>query len=163
MTMDGINKFRKTIDAILLMPNKDAIMEQLTTDIDVYMADIKVSCPDCYWKLYRKLHEIVYDCHFSEGMAKWAVSQMINDDGTKGEHWNIVDTTAVAASAGIMFSPTTFNEWDWYFTLNMMYSDYYKYLSSNTEAYVNLAKLYLTDVDVPVGKAYKYWTYVVKG
>ena len=160
--MDENNKFRKTLLAISTMPNKDALMEELTLEIDTDLAEMKVSCPDCYWKLCRTMHEVVYDSHFTEHLAKYAVSCMINDDGTTGEHFTPIESETLASGIGIDFNVVPFNKWDWYYVLNMKYSDYYKYLTTNKDAYVNTAKLFLMDGDVPEGKAYKYWAYVVK-
>lgn len=161
--MDGTNKFRSTLLAISTMPNKDALMEELTVAIDAFMADAKVTCPECYWELCRAMHEVVYDSHFTEHLAKYAVSTMVTADGTASEHFTSVDTDAAAANIGIDFNVVKFNKWDWYFVMNMMYADYCTYLAANKDAYVNFSKLYLMDIDAPEGKAYKYWAYVVKG
>jgi len=160
--MDGYNKFRKTLLAISTMPNKDALMEELTTEIDADLAEMKTSCPDCYWKLCRTMHEVVYDSHFTEYLAKYAVSAMITSDGSPAEYFNAMESEALAASIGIDFNVVKFNKWDWYFTMNMMHADYASYLTTNKDAYVNFSKMYLMDVDAPEGKAYKYWAYVVK-
>ena len=159
--MDDISKYKKMV-ATAVASNDPSLMNNINDVIDEFLCETECECSHCYWKLIRRLHCAVYGPHFDEKMAKYAVSQMMNDDGTKGEHWTPTNTLAVANSSNIVFTSTTFNEWDWYFTLNMMYSDYFKYLASNTDAYVNLAKLYLNDADVPVGKAYRYWSYVVK-
>jgi len=80
---------------------------------------------------------------------------MVNSDGTTGQHWAESDTTRVAKSVGVTF--TDFNEWDWYFVMNMMYSDYYKIFGSTDSNYINLAKAFLEDADAPKGKAFYYW------
>jgi len=92
--------------------------------------------------------------HFDEGMAIWAVSQMKNEDGTMGAHWTETDTTSVASSEGISFDK--FNRWDWYYVLNMIYSDYYNVIGSDTSTYVKMAKAFLMDGDTAEGKAFRY-------
>ena len=65
------------------------------------------------------------------------------------------ETTAVANSNYIYFDK--FNEFDWYYTLNMIYSDFAKTIGGNASMYVILAKDWIMDADAPEGKAFKYW------
>ena len=89
-------------------------------------------------------------------MATYAVSKLQNADGSVGMHWTKVDTDQVAASQGILF--TEFSSWDWYYVLNMIYSDYYSVVGSDVNMYVALAKAWIMDVDAPKGKAFLYWS-----
>lgn len=56
-------------------------------------------------------------------MTKW-LSEMVNDDGTHGAHWNKEQTTSVGEKNGM--------QWDWashetfHLVMNAKYSDYYK-------------------------------------
>ena len=76
---------------------------------------------------------------------------MENKDSTKGEHWTYSDTTDVLKDLGY-----DFNEADWYYVLNMMYSDYYKSGRSD-DTYFELAYDFLDDKDAPEGKAKRYY------
>ena len=80
---------------------------------------------------------------------------MVNEDGTKGIHWSLADTTSVAKSNGIVFEK--FNEYDWCYVLNMIYSDYYGSVSNDISTYVRMASSFLNDKDAPKGKALKYY------
>ena len=84
---------------------------------------------------------------------------MINSDGTKGAHWTLEETTSMAKNEGITFQH--FNEYDWFYVINMIYSDFYKVFGSNTNMYVKTALEWLTDADVKAGKAYRYYVNVV--
>lgn len=77
-----------------------------------------------------------------------------NNDGTKGAHWNLEQTNTVARQLGIKFDD--FNEYDWYASLNMVYSDYYNPKFDNN-IYAQLAKDWIIDKDVPKGKTYRYY------
>ena len=101
-----------------------------------------------------ELYELVYGPHFNEWTLDKALADLLNEDGTKGPHWNIQQTTAVAIEYGITFMHC--NEYDWNFVMNMIYSDYYGAISNETSAYVKLAKKFLADQDAPEGKAWKY-------
>ena len=87
---------------------------------------------------------------------------MENEDGTTGEHWSLEDTTKVAQQNNINFSSSKYNEYDWYFVLNMIYSDFYKVFGQDTNLYIKVAKAWLEDKDAENGKAYKYYQSVKK-
>ena len=53
-----------------------------------------------------------------------------------------------------------YNKFDWYFTLNMIASDYAGIVED--VKFVEIAKAWLEDKDVPEGKALRYWWKVVK-
>lgn len=69
-------------------------------------------------------------------------------------------TTQAARQVGIQFA--SFNMYDWYYTLNMMWSDYSNVFGNDSNTYISLAKAWLNDPDVPEGKAWRYYKYVVK-
>ena len=48
-----------------------------------------------------KIHCIAYGPHFDEHLAKKAVSEMKNVDGTTGEHWTVEETTRVMDQNGV--------------------------------------------------------------
>ena len=41
-------------------------------------------------------HEAMYGPHFNEECALKAVSKMENEDGSRGEHWSLEETTSIA-------------------------------------------------------------------
>lgn len=119
-----------------------------------------------------KKEEELYECaeealyieikgeHLDKEMAECWVSKMDNNDGTKGAHWNLEQTNTVARQLGIKFDE--FNEYDWYASLNMVYSDYYN-PKFDSNIYAQLAKDWIMDKDVPKGKTYRYYKKVVEG
>lgn len=107
-----------------------------------------------YWNLYTFL----YGSHFCESTAHEAVKGMENKDGSKGEIIPKSTTDEQAKRMGIVF--IHFNEWDWYYAVNMVASDYYGIIDQAT--YYKVARAWLEDLDVPRGKAFRYWWKVVK-
>lgn len=113
-------------------------------------------------------HELMYGPHFNEGCATEVVSHMVNEDGTKGAHWTIEQTTAFANQYGVSLTSGKFNKYDWFVVLNMIRSDYYRFIlgatnSDNPKHFVELAKAWLNDKDVEDGKTWNYFKYVVCG
>lgn len=103
-------------------------------------------------RLFRiKAYEAEHGPHFDEEMARKAVSKMENEDGSRGQHWSIEETTSLANQHGIRMDEK-FNKYDWYVALNMVYSDYYRVVvnmtnSNNPKHFVELAKAWLCDKD----------------
>jgi len=100
---------------------------------------------------YDSITNIKLNPHFTEESAKYAVAHMENEDGTIGEHWNYATTSDVLRSKSLMFKQP-----DWYYVLNMMYSDYYDE-EMDDGYYIDLAIDFLKDKDAPEGKAKKYY------
>lgn len=48
-----------------------------------------------------KAYEAEHGPHFNEEHARKAVSKMENEDGTRGPHWSVEETTALASQYGI--------------------------------------------------------------
>lgn len=91
-----------------------------------------------------KAYEAEHGPHFNEEHARKAVSKMENEDGTRGPHWSVEETTALASQYGINLG-SRFNRYDWFVALNMVYSDYYKVIismtnSNSTKHFVEMAK-----------------------
>lgn len=112
-----------------------------------------------------KAYEMEHGPHFNEEHARKAVMKMENEDGTRGPHWSLEETSALASQYGISLSGK-FNRYDWYVALNMVYSDYYKVLlnitgSNNVKHYVEFAKAWLNDKDIDEGKMWYYYQYVM--
>ena len=128
---------------------------QLKNFVDNALSMLKETSPDTYNTLENYLYKEIYGKHFNEWLLKQAVSKMKNEDGSTGGHWTLEQTTAVAKSSGIEFS--RFNEYDWNYVMNMIYSDYYGAVANDTSSYVRLAIKFLEDKDAKEGKAYCYY------
>ena len=107
-----------------------------------------------------------HELHFNEECAKEAVAHMENEDGTKGPHWTVEETTSAANQYGINLTSDKYNKWDWYVAMNMIYSDFYKALvsitgSANTKHFVELTKAWLCDKDITEGKMWHYYTRIM--
>lgn len=103
-------------------------------------------------ELAANMYEAINGPHFDEEHARYAVEGMENEDGTKGPHWTVEETTSVANQMGINLKSEKHNKWDWYVAMNMIYSDYYKAVvamtgSANTKHFAELAKAWLCDKD----------------
>lgn len=105
-----------------------------------------------------KAYEAEHGPHFNEEHARKAVSKMENEDGTRGPHWSIEETTTLANQYGVSLG-NRFNRYDWFVALNMVYSDYYKVIinitnSNSTKHFVELAKAWINDKDIDVRNQY---------
>lgn len=133
------------------------VKEQELTDIVCDALDeLRMHCPRLYWDTMYKMHCAVYGPHFDECLAKKAVAKMKNVDGTHGEYWTYEQTSQLAEQQGIKHKA------DWYYVMNMFFSDYYNVFGTDTSTYVKLSKAWFNDVDVCEGKAYRYYMNVVK-
>lgn len=111
-----------------------------------------------------KAYEKEHGPHFNEEYARKAVMKMENEDGTRGPHWSLEETTTLASQYGIALG-SKFNRYDWFVALNMVYSDYYRVImnitgSNNTKHYVEFAKAWLNDKDIDEGKMWYYYIIV---
>jgi hypothetical protein len=140
----------------IIANGKSDDMEHLGDLFNEMVSDIKAYDYEEYKRIEFKLYCMVYGEHLSEELATKWVKCMENKDGTRGEHWTFDQTESVRKQ----HSPTS-NPYDWYATLNMMYSDYYS-PKFDTDTYIALAKNWITDTDVPEGKTLRYYWYVVK-
>lgn len=134
---------------------KTASFEQLKDFTDDALSMIKETNKDLYDTLELYLYKEMYGCHFSDWLAEKATSKMVNEDGTTGRHWTVEQTNSVAKSNNISFD--TFNEYDWNYVMNMVYSDYYGVFSNDVTMYAKMSKRFLEDKDAPEGKALKYY------
>lgn len=101
-------------------------------------------------ELAANMYEAINGPHFDEEHAHYAVEGMENEDGTKGPHWTVEETTSVANQMGINLKSEKHNKWDWFVAMNMIYSDFYKAVvamtgSANTKYFAELAKAWLCD------------------
>lgn len=121
---------------------------------------IKYSGKEVYDEVVDKLYKECYGEHFSDWLAEKAVENFKNVDGTEGAHWSVEQIDDVIRQYGIKC--IGFNRWDLYFVMNMLYSDYYNVLGSDTATYVKMSKAWFEDPDVSEGKAYRYYMQVAK-
>lgn len=134
---------------------EDATLEQLKDFAYRALDMVKRIDEDVYDDIEMYLYKDVYGCHFTKWLLEKATNEMINEDGTRGPHWTVEQTTMVARSNGIEFRD--FNEFDWNYVMNMIYSDYYGVVPNETSTYVKMARKFLEDKDAEYGKALKYY------
>ena len=101
-----------------------------------------------------------YSPFTSEIAHEWTRS-MHNEDGTKGEHWNIEQVKKLMMQRGVQY-----NIAEVYAVINSLYSDYSrvfkKYGFNSPEAYLDLALAWLNDADAVPNKALVYYENIVK-
>ena len=134
---------------------EDANLEQLKDFAHYSIGMVKRIDEDVYEDIEMYLYKEVYGCHFTKWLLDKALKSMTNEDGTTGGHWTLEQTTSVARSNDIEFKH--FNEFDWCYVMNMIYSDYYGAVSNEVSSYAKLAKKFLCDKDAPEGKALRYY------
>lgn len=137
---------------------KQATEEQLRIFTEDALTMIKETNKDLYDELEMYLYKELYGCHFSDWLLEKALAKMINEDGTRGGHWTVDQTTQVAKQSGITFDK--FNEYDWNYVMNMMYSDNYNVGANEVSFYVKMSKNFLMDKDAKQGKALNYYLYI---
>lgn len=99
----------------------------------------------------------------TEYTAEKAVAEMKNDDNTVGAHWSLDETTAVAEAKGIDFETKRYNMYDWFYTMNMFYSDFFMLNRGDPTKVAEESVLWLDDKDAPEGKSYLYYKAMKKG
>ena len=134
---------------------KEANESQLREFIEDAMSMLKETNPETYDTLEMHLYKKIYGCHFCDWLLDKATKNMVNEDGTTGPHWNLNQTTQVAKQSGVNF--TNFNEYDWNYVMNMIYSDYYGSVPNDASTYVRMSLKFLDDKDAKEGKALKYY------
>lgn len=128
---------------------------QLREFVDDALSMLKETHHDIYEDLEMYLYKEIYGKHFSEWLLEIATKNMVNEDGSYGAHWNLEQTNSVAKTLGIIFKE--YNEYDWNYVMNMIYSDYYGAIQDEPTAYAKLAKKFLQDKDAKEGKALCYY------
>lgn len=117
-------------------------------------------------ELCANVYEAINGPHFDEEHARYAVEDMENEDGSKGPHWTVEETTSIANQMGINLKSEKHNKWDWYVAMNMIYSDFYKAVisltgSASTKHFAELAKAWICDKDISEGKMWHYYVYIM--
>ena len=129
----------------------DCDMSHLTKLTSCFVDEMKTVAPAQTEKFLCDLE--LYVCPFgSRKLAEKAAAGFKNKDGTTGAHWKYEDVEDVARKHNV--EPDEIPEF--YFVLNMMYSDYAKQ-SRTVEDYVELAMDFIDDKDAPADKAARYF------
>lgn len=137
--------------------NSPDVMRVISKKIGKFIQEMETEHVEETEELHCDLDMIIYGPHFTEFSAERAVAEMKNDDGTVGEHWNVDETTTAASNKGIDFDMAKFNIYDWYYTMNMIYSDFYLFHQGDANKVVEMSLLWLKDKDAPEGKSYLYY------
>lgn len=143
-----MHKLKKYWEKVSADPVKIEEMEEIVCEA---LEEIRGRCPRLFWDTAYKLHCVAYGPHFDEHLAKKAVAGMKNVDGTCGEHWTYEQTSQFADQQGIRCKA------DWYYVMNMLYSDYSEIYGSDINMYIRVAKAYMSDPDAPEGKVFDLW------
>ena len=105
-----------------------------------------------------KAYEKEHGPHFNEEYARKAVMKMENEDGTRGPHWSLEETTTLASQYGIALG-SKFNRYDWFVALNMVYSDYYRVIMNITGS--NNTKHLRRPQNIMQGLQYQYQAHMM--
>lgn len=125
-------------------------MEHLTNKIDWFVSKVMEEDKELAEHFIMKV-DLLLNPHFTKETAEYAVSCFDNKDGSKGHHWTYEQTSSVLKSKDL-----DYDEADWHYVLNMIYSDYYK-SGRPDDTYIELAIDFLDDPDAPEDKAKKYY------
>lgn len=159
--------FEDLIESAMKKPDFQTKMPQLHDFLLCVMGIIEKAHPEKYEKLYLRAFIIFNGWHFDQELAAYAVDKFGNKDpkNPKGEYWTFEEASSVAQKNGITF--TNFTDADWYFTMNMMRSDYFdpEMPEDEYKYYMQLSKDFLMDSDTEStgksgGKAMRYWVKV---
>lgn len=115
---------------------------------------IEEKSPELVEKLMFKIHEMAHGPHFNREIAEYKVSEMENEDGSKGAHWTYEQTTELAEDKGTSFN--RFNEADFYYMMNMWWSDHYKSTKGDIDLIYDQVMEKLNDKDGILGFAWYY-------
>jgi hypothetical protein len=124
-------------------------MDRLVDKINWFTEEVRKEDSKLADKFLMKV-DLLVNPHFTRETAEYAVSRMKNRDGSSGEKWSYDETSRVMNSKGYKFDPA-----DWYYVLNMQYSDRYKQ-GKSSEDYIEDAYMFLDDIDAPHDMA-KRW------
>ena len=139
---------------------KNAKLEDLREFTCEVMEMVESTNVDIFEQLENRLYKMIYGEHFSPFILDTALGCMVNEDGTTGCHWNLEKTNSVAKQYGIEFKD--YNEYDFCYVMNMMYSDYYGVVPNDVSTYVKMSKRFLEDTDGKTGKALNYYFKLVR-
>lgn len=134
------------------LQGNERLMKQFFVAVIDAIKEMKNRDKEAYYKSYFTIHESIFGKHFSEEMAKAAVDDMVNVDGTTGQHWTLQQTNSLLTSNNL-----DCNKYDFYYVMNMLYSDFSSVVGSDANIYMKMSKAYMDDPDAAEGKAYCLW------
>ena len=126
--------------------------EKVTEMTDKLLKDFEAAHPAKVKEFLREVEDVLLYPPYTEQEAKNIVSMFVNKDGTRGAHWPIEEVREVAKKKPEL---TKFDCYDFFITLNMMYSDYYN-SKFTAEDYIEFAEDFLDDIDAPKSKLRRY-------
>lgn len=93
--------------------------------------------------------------HFTEDLYHEAVDAMLNDDGSKGPHYDLDKVKELIKEFKVDLGEN--NLYDYAFVCNMVFSDFSKVIGDKDKDIVDFANAWIFDEDGAAGKAFKYW------
>lgn len=151
---------KKYIERILASNSEDN-EEKLVGYLCESIRKLKSYDKKAYEDLEEQLYVVLYGYSLNDELCEKWVENMQNNDGSKGEHWKIKDTTQVAQQVGIKFDENL-TEYEWWAVMNMIYSDYYGTVPNDVLTYSKMAKAFVEDKDAKKGKLYRYYKCISK-
>ena len=130
-------------------------IQKIIESYDKVLLQLEKAHKSIYNEVINELYIDINGYHFNAEMLSNALKMMVNDDGSEAPKWSVEETNNVANQYGIIFDE--FNEYDWNYVMNMIYSDYCLILKDNIINYVNMSRKFLNDKDAPKGKALRYF------
>lgn len=141
-------RMKEYFDEIKNSPEKEREAKDIVCEA---IEKIKKAAPYEFYDTMYRIHCVVHGPHFDEHLAKKAVAEMKNIDGTTGEHWNYEQVKSLAMQNNIA------HVGDFYYAINMLYSDYSQVLGGDMGTFLKLAKAYMGDPDAPEGHVFCMW------
>lgn len=134
-----MHRIKEYYEEIKGHPEKE---ERLQEIMCTSMEKIKKEAPHEFYSTMYEIHCAVFGPHFDENLAKRAVAEMRNADGTIGEHWSYEQVKSLANQNNITHCA------DLYYAMNSLHSDLSKYFGNDAGTYLKMAKgLYFEDID----------------
>lgn len=131
--------------------NVDCDMRELTRMTNKFVEEVREKDPAHVGRFLCDLEMFI--CPFgSRKLAEKATMGLKNKDGTVGPHWKYEDVEEVARKHDISANEIP----EFFFVLNMIYSDYAKN-GRSVEEYVELALDFMDDKDAPEDKTTRYF------
>lgn len=127
---------------------------------------VKELDPEWMVKNQLKTHEILEGPHFNEEYSEMLIKGMKNVDGTTGAHYSLRKAeeymNGFTTASTLSESERKYNLYDWWYIINMLYSDYQGTLGNKDEIYIALARDYFEGPDEEAGKAWYQNKYKLK-
>lgn len=134
-------------DIVKTFVEDDLSMEELTDKTNEFVESVRDKHPEAVEAFLHNLKKDFY--YLSDEEAKRAVDNLRNESSEHpmGEKWD--KTTALKAfkDEGHPTSSDKYSENGVYFTMNMVYSDFFPMYKDDVEKYVEHAYLFLNDKD----------------